>query len=342
MSMNKWRALISLLMGLLVVLIFDGCAKKPAIIKGTVVDDKGKPLGGAAIMSVPQRYNTLTDTLGNFEFESVEPAQYSLLVKFGADSVLVNIGLVEPGEVKAASIVLTIAPPPPPPPEPKIDTVAKPIVETPPKEIKFVDPIIKEGGNVLLLCSEEYFAKYEIESSDGLNWEKKKTKNQTLKFKGETGRLVEGYFAGPNRDNQETGAGRLIYDGRLWIYGHGPQIDPKTGRTISISVPLDISENTNMDSVVLFYGIPPYAKESDDRAGSIQLRVIGENAGGKVSVLMDWLRLDHSTNGSLFKKVVALPAENRRLTYLTLEFDSDGDNEDDDILMRPLIYYSLQ
>jgi hypothetical protein len=325
-------------------LIVFGCAKKPATIKGSVLDDKGKPLGGAAVLSVPQRYNALTDTLGNFAMERIEPGQYALLVKYGSDSALVNIGLIEPGEEKVTSIVLALTPPPPPPPppEPKIDTIVKPIVEKPPKETKFIDPVVKEGGNVLLLCFDSLFAKYEVESSDNLNWELKKTANPILKFKGGNGKMLEGYFSGPNQANNETAAGRCIYDNRLWIYSHGPNGAPRNGRTISLSIPIELPQTAGIDSLVVYYGIPPYYKEEPVPAGSIQFRALSESSSGKINILIDWQRIDHSSSGSFYKKTVAMPANSRQLAYITLEFDSDGDVIGDDFLVRPIAYYGLQ
>ena len=70
----------------LAILLIAGCAEKPATIKGSVKDEDGKPLAGAAVFSVPQRYSTLTDTLGNFSIEGVESGQYSLMAKMGEDA----------------------------------------------------------------------------------------------------------------------------------------------------------------------------------------------------------------------------------------------------------------
>jgi hypothetical protein len=336
--MNLKSLRIWLVLAVIIVVTILSCAKKPALIKGTVVDDKGKPLGGAAVLSVPQRYNALTDTLGAFSIEGVEPGQYSLLVKYGNDSTLINIGLIEPGEAKVTSIVVTITPPPPPPPIVVIDTTPKPVVEEKPKEIKFIDPVIKAGGNILLLCAENYFSKYEIESSDGLSWEHKKVSNGKMKFP--EGRMLDGYFAGPGRNNSETAAGRCIYDDKLWIYSHGPESAPKGGRTISISIPTELADKVGIDSIVIFYGIPPYEKNVPP--GSLQFRMLGESASGKIAILVDWQKIDHTSNGSFYKKAVVASGENRQLTYITLEIDSDGEVAGDDFLMRPLIYYSGQ
>lgn len=331
-----------LLIIVIVAAMFAGCAKKPANIKGTVVDDKGSPLGGAAVLSVPQRYSTLTDTLGNFTMERIEPGQYSLLVRFGNDSTLVNIGLIEPGEDKTTSITLTIAPPPPAPPLPEIktDTIPKPVAEKPIKELKFTDPIVKEGGNVVLLCIDSIFAKYEVESGDNLNWELRKTKDPTIKFKDENGRMTAGYFSGPRQENFETAAGKCIYDGKLWIYSHGPNAAPKGGRTISIAIPIELGENAAIDSLIVFYGIPPYASKQPE--GSIQFRALSESATGKINILIDWQHVEHSSNGSFHKKAVEIPPDNRYISYVTLEFDSDGEVAGDDFLVRPILYFTPQ
>ena len=113
--MIKKSGALFLIISMLMVLL-SGCAKKPATIKGTVTDEDGEPLGGAAIFSVPQRYSTLTDTLGNFSLEGVEPGQYSLLAKLGDDSTLATVGLVEPGQILVTTIVIKKQPPPSPPP----------------------------------------------------------------------------------------------------------------------------------------------------------------------------------------------------------------------------------
>ncbi len=316
--------------------LVSACAKKPAVIKGVVQDDKGAPLGGAAVYSVPQRYQTLTDTLGRFSIESVEPGQYSLLVKFGADSTIINLGIIEPGEIKEAAIAVSITPPPEPEAKP-VDTIPPPPKEPPkpPPEPKFVDPVESAGGNVLLLCGEDYFPKYEVESSDGLNWELKKGPPGKLEF--EDSKIFEGYFAGPRRKNSETAAARVIYDKKYWIYTRGPDAAPANGRTISIAIPIELPEKAVVDSFVIYYGIPSGGKERPK--GSMQLRAIGENDAGKITILFDWEKAEHSSAGVFYKKVSLMPLDFRRLGYLTLEIDSDGEVAGDDFLLRPLIYF---
>ena len=99
---KKYR--IGLLSILLLNILLVGCAKKPATIKGTITDEDGNPLAGAAVFSVPQRYSTLSDTLGQFAIDGVESGQYPLLAKLGDDSTMINIGLVEPGQVLVTTI----------------------------------------------------------------------------------------------------------------------------------------------------------------------------------------------------------------------------------------------
>ena len=84
-----------------------------------------------------------------------------------------------------------------------------------------VDPAEKSGVRVLHLGTSEYFKKFEVESSDGLVWTLKNEKDSKLKFPG--GVLREGYFAGPYHKYWETAARRLEYDGKVWIYIHGPE-----------------------------------------------------------------------------------------------------------------------
>ncbi len=327
----------AIVIGLVIGLVLS-CAKKPAVIKGVVQDDKGTPLGGAAVYSIPQRYQALTDTLGKFSMESVEPGQYALLVKFGNDSTIINLGVIEPGETKEAAIAVSITPPPQEPEPIPVDTIPPPPKEPPkpPPEPKFVDPIESAGGNVLLLCLEDYFPKFEVESSDGLNWELKKGSGK-LEF--EESKIFEGYFAGPRRKNNETAAARVIYDKKYWIYTKGPDNAPANGRTISIAIPIELPEKAVVDSFVVYYGIPAGGK--DRPKGSMQLRAIGENDAGKITILFDWEKVDHSSAGVFYKKVSLMPLDFRRLAYLTLEVDSDGEVIGDDFLLRPLIYFGV-
>lgn len=193
---------------------------------------------------------------------------------------------------------------------------------------------------MVLLCIDSIFAKYEVESGDNLNWELRKTKNQTIKFKDENGRITEGYFSGPRQENSETAAGKCIYDGKLWIYSHGPDAAPKGGRTISISIPVELPENAAIDSLVVFYGIPPYTSKQPE--GSIQFRALSESAAGKINILIDWQHIEHSSNGSFHKKVADIPRESRYISYITLELDSDGEVAGDDFLVRPILYFTAE
>ena len=319
---------------LIIIILAGGCAKKPAIIKGTITDEEGVPLGGAAIFSVPQRYSALTDTLGNFFIEGVEPGQYSILAKLGDDSTLVELGLIEPGQVLVTTIIIKEElPPPPPVVETKPKTKPKPKKEKP-----FVDPITKSGVKVLLLADKDYFQKFEVESSDGLVWELKKAYYTKLKFKG--GKLYEGYFSGPNFKYFETAARRCIYDDKLWIYTHGPEQTPAEGREIYISIPLGLPGNADIDSVVIFHGFPRFPKGVPP--GSVKFRLVGETASGGISILLDWQKVEHKSNGSFYKNSIPTLGDNRKIHYLSLEISSDGDAIWDAFLIRPLVYFNLK
>jgi len=323
----------------ILALLLAGCAKKPAVIKGTVTDEDGQPLGGAAIFSVPQRYSTLTDTLGNFSLDGVEPGQYSLLAKLGDDSTLATVGLVEPGQVLVTTIVIKKQPPPPPPPPPQPQPVVEKPKERPRPEPPFVDPIVKSDAKVLLLASEDIFKKFEVESSDGLVWELRSSTTSDLKFSG--GKMLEGYFPGPNSKYFETAARRCIYDNKLWIYTHGPDQTPPESREIYISIPLGLPGNADIDSLVIFYGFPRFPAEGVP-SGSVRFRVVGETGGSGISILVDWQTVDHSSNGSFYKKSVQTLGDNRKLQYVSLEINSDGDAVWDEFLMRPLVYFDVK
>jgi hypothetical protein len=335
---KKYRIGLSSILLLNILLV--GCAKKPAAIKGTVTDEDGNPLAGAAVFSVPQRYSTLTDTLGQFSIDGVESGQYSLLAKLGDDSTMTNIGLVEPGQVLVTTIEIRIAPPPPPPPPPEKPKeeqkpAPKPKVE---KEAEFVDPVLKSGDKVLLLADKTFFKQFEVESSDDLVWELKETSTSKLKFKG--GRMYEGYFSGPSSEYFETAARRCVYDDKLWIYTHGPEQTPPEGREVYITIPLGLPANVDIDSMIVFYGFPKFP--ADASPGSVRFRMVGETATGGISILLDWEKIDHSTNGSFFKKAIPTLGDNRKIQYVSLEINSDGDAKWDAFLIRPLVYYSVK
>ncbi|MCP4583146.1 MAG: carboxypeptidase regulatory-like domain-containing protein [candidate division Zixibacteria bacterium] len=330
-------------LGLLLILsIIASCAKKPAVIKGTVTDEKGEPLGGAAIFSVPQRYSTLTDTLGQFSIEGVESGQYAVLAKLGEDSSLVNLGLIEPGQVLVTNVVIQITPPPPPEPEkPKDKPKPKPKAKTKPKpkkEVEFIDPILKNGEKLLLLSDKEYVKQFEIESSDDLVWEFRDIKISKLKFAG--GRMYEGYFSGPSSKYYETAARRCIYDNKAWIYTHGPEQTPEEGREIYITIPLGLPGNVDIDSMVVFYMFPRFPEDASP--GSIKFRMVGETASGGISILLDWQKIDHSANGQMFHKPMPTLGDNRKIQYLSLEINSDGNAVWDAFLIRPIVYFSVK
>ena len=332
-----------ILFALAVVILVSGCAKKPGTIKGRVTDSQGNPLGGAAVMTIPQNSAALTDTLGNFIIVEVTPGEYSLMAKFDNDSTVKLIGEIRPGGSVTADIVLFKAPPPPPPPPPSPEPVvveSTKVAETPPppKEMPpIVDPAIASGARVLHLGTSEFIAKYNVESSDNLVWTLRKEKDSKLKFRG--GRMFEGYFSGPYHKYWETAARKLEYDGKLWIYIHGPEKVTDNSRAINISIPLGLPASAQIDSVVIEYGMPRFHKGIEP--GGIQLRVLGETASG-ISILMDWEQVDHNENGFIRKQVIEARGSNKKLERINIETDSDGDAISDALIVRPLIYFELR
>lgn len=321
-----------------VFILFLSCAKKPAVIKGKVTDEEGKPLAGAALFSVPQRYSTLTDTLGEFTISGVEAGQYALLAKLGDDSTLVNVGIIEPGETMVIPIIIKKAPPPPPPPPPKkVEEKPKPKPKPKP-EPDFVDPIHSEGVKVLLLADKEFVKDYEVESSDDIVWEFKGTTSVKAGFKDAV--LYEGWFPGPVSKYYEAAAQRCKYDNKLWIFTHGPEPAPDGGREIYVSIPLGLPANANIDSVVVTYGFPKLP--DDTPPGSIRFRVVGETMTGGIAILVDWEKIDHATNGTPYKKAIRTLGDNRKIQYISLEINSDGSAAGDDFLIRPLVYFNLE
>ncbi len=327
-----------IIISIMVILFLAGCAKKPATIKGRVTDADGSALAGAAVFTVPQQRSTLTDSAGFFVFEEVPPGEYSLLGRFGPDSTVKLIGQIRPGEVVTYDLVIFKTPPPPPPPPPP-DTTTK-VAEAPPPPPKekppLTDPAVAEGGNVLHLGTSEFIKKYEVESSDGLVWQLKNEKDSKLRFQG--GRLFEGYFAGPYHKYWETAARKLEYDGRIWIYVHGPEKVVEGHRAISIGIPLGLPANAEIDSIVVEYGLPRFP--DDYSAGDVQLRFLGETASD-ITDLMEWKKVDHSENGLIKKQVIIPRGANRKLEKVSIEVDSDGDAVWDDLMIRPLVYFQL-
>lgn len=321
----------------IMVVVLAGCSKRPATIKGRVIDSDGNALAGAAVFTVPQQFSTLTDSAGFFLFEDIPPGEYSLLAKFDSDSTAKLIGALRPGEVVSYDMVIYKAPPPPPPPPP--DTVKKEEAKPapPPEEPPVIDPAIASGASVIHLGSSELFRKFEVESSDGLVWTLKKGRDSKLKFQG--GRLNEGYFAGPYYKYWETAARRLEYDGRIWIYIHGPEAVVAGSRAITIGIPLSFPANAEIDSVVVEYGLPRFPDTYTP--GDVQLRLIGETASD-ITVLMDWQRVDHAENGLIKKQVIPLKGANRKLEKINIEADSDGDAAWDDLMVRPLVYFQMR
>ncbi len=317
------------------VLIWSGCAKKPATIKGQVTNAEGQPLAGAAVFTIPQQTSTLTDTLGYFIFEDVPPGEYSLMAKFDSDSTVKIVGEVEPGAtVSIDLIVFKSEPPPPPKPEEKPEPKPKP---KPKPKPPITDPALETGAKVLHLGTSEFIKKYEVESSDGLVWTLKEEKDTKLKFQG--GRLFEGYFAGPYHQYWETAARKLEYDGKIWIYIHGPEKVIGDRRNISITVPLGLPANAEIDSVVLGYGLPKFP--DDYTRGTVQLRLLGYTVSD-ITVLMDWHPIDHDENGLIKKEIITPRGANRKLEYVVIDVDSDGDAYWDALMVRPLVYFDLR
>ena len=322
--------------------LIAACAKKPATIKGRVTDTDGRALAGAAVYTIPQQQSTLTDSAGFFIFDEVAPGEYSLLAKYDTDSTVKQIGPIRPGETVTYDMVIFMAPPPPPPPppppEPPPDTTPK--VEAPPPKPKepapITDPALKSGVNVLHLGTSEFIRKYRVESSDGLVWELSTEKDSKLKFRG--GRLFEGYFAGPYHKYWETAARKLEYNGRIWIYIHGPETVIDGSRSITIKIPLGLPAEAEIDSIVLEYGMPRFPDEYSP--GDVQLRLLGETASD-ITDLMDWKRVDHAENGLIKKQVIIPRGSNRKLQTIIIETDSDGDASWDALMVRPLVYYGM-
>jgi len=332
---------IKFILFLTILLLLGGCSKKPATIKGRVTDADGKALAGAAVFTIPQQQGVLTDSTGFYIIEEVPPGEYSILGKFGADSTVKLIGQVKPGEALTYDLVIFKEPPPelPPPPPPPVDTVKK-VVETPPPAPKeppqLKDPSLSSGVSVLHLGASDFIKKYEVESSDGLVWQLKSEKDSKLRFQG--GRLFEGYFAGPYHKYWETAARKLEYDGRIWLYVHGPEKVVTGTRSISIGIPLGLPANAEIDSIVVEFGVPRFP--ADYTPGDVQLRMLGETASD-IADLMEWKKVDHAENGLIRKQVIIPRGANRKLDKVTIEVDSDGDAVWDDLMIRPLVYFQL-
>lgn len=249
MTKSNWKIYLLVITGIVLIL---ACAQKPSSVEGKITDESGNFLAGAAVFSVPQRYSTLSDTLGNYKIEGIESGQYSLLAKLGDDSTLVNIGFIEPGIKIQKDIEIKLAPPPS---QPRVEKKARPKPK-PKKEKEFIDPILRGNTKVLLLANKDFLPKFEVESSDGLAWELRKVQTSDTKF-GKA-RLYEGFFPGPSSRYFETAARRCIYDNKLWIYSQGPEQTPEGGREIYIGIPLGLPANADIDSVVTILGFPKF------------------------------------------------------------------------------------
>jgi hypothetical protein len=122
------------------------------------------------------------------------------------------------------------------------------------------------------------------------------------------------------------------------MYSHGPEKTVNGSRAITVSIPLGLPANAEIDSVVIEYGFPRFP--DDYSAGDVQLRLMGETASD-IAVLMDWQKIDHSENGLIKKQVILPKGANRKLLKINIETDSDGDAVWDDLMVRPLVYFDL-
>ena len=131
----------------------------------------------------------------------------------------------------------------------------------------------------------------------------------------------------------------LEYDGKIWLYIHGPEKVVDGSRAITIAVPLGLPSNTEIDSIVVEYGLPKIRGKYPP--GTVQLRMLGETVSD-IMPLMDWHMVDHDENGLLKKEVVRPKGAARKLEYLIIETDSDGDAYWDALMVRPLVYFDLK
>jgi hypothetical protein len=316
------------------LLVFYACAKKPAIIQGHVTNADGEPLAGAIVSTIPMQLSSETDSTGYFIVVDVPPGIYSIMAKFEADSTVKMIGEVAPGATVASDIKIVKQ-------EPLIPPEPEPVVEEPKPKPKpkppIVDPVINSGVKVLHLATLDFIRQYEVESSDGLVWTLRKEKEYNPKFRG--GRLFDGYFAGPYHEYWETAGRMLEYDGKIWLYVHGPEKVVDNSRAITIAIPLGLPSNTEIDSIVVEYGLPKIAGTYPP--GTVQLRMLGETVSD-ITPLMDWHMIDHDENGLLKKEVISPRGAARKLEYVIIEVDSDGDAYWDALMIRPLVYFELR
>jgi len=333
-------ARILAIFSIIAIFIFFSCAKKPAIIQGQVIDGEGQPLIGAVVSTIPMQLSAETDSTGYYIIVDVPPGEYRIMAKFESDSTVNLLGEVAPGATLATDItIIKFLPPPIPEPEPESTVVEEPPKPKPKPKPKppLTDPALNAGAKVIHLGTTEFIKNYEVESSDGLVWSLKNDKDFNLKFAG--GRLFEGYFAGPYHEYWETAGRMLEYAGKIWLYVHGPEKVVDGGRSITIAIPLNLPANTEIDSIVVEYGLPKISGSYPP--GTVQLRILGETASD-IALLMDWHKVDHYENGLIKKKVITPKGAERKLRYVDLEIDSDGDAYWDALMIRPLVYFELR
>ena len=109
---------------------------------------------------------------------------------------------------------------------------------------------------------------------------------------------------------------------------------------MSITSPEASPGNADIDSLVVSYGFPRFPVGVPD--GSVKFRVVGETASGGISILVDWQKVEHSSNGSFYKKSIPTLGDNRKLQYVSLEINSDGDAVWDAFMIRPLVYFDFK
>jgi len=57
---------------------------------------------------------------------------------------------------------------------------------------------------------------------------------------------------------------------------------------------------------------------------------------------MDWMMVHHDENGLIKRQTITPRGANRKIEYVDIEVDSDGDAYSDALMIRPLVYFTLQ